>query len=154
MRYQPRTLKEALYNTIHRNPELGVGAIAEQLNMAESYLYRSALPDQDTDGPNASGVRFPLKQLIPLIKATGDYQVLDHIENCLGRVAIHVPREQATPDVLQMKAINSAAEFGRLMGEVHQALADDKLSRSEKDLICKVGWEAISALMQIIVSCE
>jgi len=96
----------------------------------------------------------PLKQLIPLIKATGDFQVLDHIENCLGRVAIHIPKEQATPDVPQMKAINSAAEFGRLMGKVHQALADDKLSRPERDQICKIGWGVVSAIMQIIVSCE
>ncbi len=154
MRYRPQTLKEALYNTIHRHQELSVSAIAEELNMAESYLYRSALPDQDTDGQNASGVRFPLKQLAPLIRLTGDFQTLDIIENSLGRVAIQLPKGDATPGEVQKEAIKSAAEFGRLMREIHLALEDDHLSRKEKELICKVGHEAVTAIMQVIKGCE
>ncbi|MCB2218031.1 MAG: hypothetical protein KQH59_18365 [Desulfobulbaceae bacterium] len=155
MRFQPKTLKEALYNTIHRHPELTISAMAEQLNMAESYLYRSALPDQDTDGPEASGVRFPLKQLVPLIRLTGNFQALDLIENSLGRVAIPIPAaDKIDVDRLQSKAIHSASEFGRLMGEVHNAMLDGTISEKEKQKICRVGWEAVTAIMQVIKGCE
>jgi hypothetical protein len=155
MKFQPKTLKEALYNTIHRHPRLSISAMAEQLNMAESYLYRSALPDQDTDGPEASGVRFPLKQLVPLIRLTGDFQALDMIENSLGRVAIPIPStEKISVDKLQTKAIHSASEFGRLMSEVHGAMVDGTISDREKQKICKAGWEAVTAIMQVIKSCE
>ncbi len=66
MEHNVKTLKEALHNTIHRHPKLSVEAIAEQIGMTTIYLYRAALPDSDTDGPCASGMRFPLKQVVPL----------------------------------------------------------------------------------------
>ena len=49
-----------IYRTIHHHDNLSVEAIAEELNMAPSYLARAALPDADMAGANASGVRFPL----------------------------------------------------------------------------------------------
>lgn len=154
MKYLPQTLKDALHDTIHRHPTLSVSAIAEQLNMAESYLYRSALPDPDTDGPNATGARFPLKQLVPLIKITGDFQVLNFIENSLGRVAIEIPDQNASGDHLQKQAIKSAAEFGKMMQEISVAIDDGEISKKEKQKICRSGWEAVTAIMQVIKRCE
>lgn len=152
---EARTLKEALYNTIHRHPRLSVEAIAEQLDMAPSYLYRAATPDPDTDGPNASGVRFPLKQLIPLVRATDDFQSLDFIERSLGRVAIPVERLQKTSVAsLCRDAIHASAEFGDLMRELEASCEDGKLSTSERQRIAKEGWEAIRSIMAIVAACE
>jgi hypothetical protein len=153
---EARTLKDALYNTIHRHPRLTVEQIAEQLDMSSSYLYRSCLPDLDTDGPNASGVRFMLKKLVPLIRVTGDMQVMDLMERELGRVAVHIPPatpEQPSKD-LERQALNAAKEFGELMQEVYESTKDQELQPDEKKRIVKEGYEAIQAIMALIIRSE
>ncbi len=151
--HEARTLKEALHDTIHRHPTLSVEAIAEELNMTASYLNRAALPDKDTEGDQASGVRFPLKQLVPLIRATGDYSTLDFIERKLGRVAFELPKD-ITASTLPMDSIKAAAEFGELMGAIEQSVKDGQLSRAEKERIEKEGWEAVRAIIRILVACS
>jgi len=149
-----KTLKQALYNTIHHHHSLSVEAIAEELNMSPSYLARAALPDTDMDEINGTGVRFPLKQLIPLIRTTGDFQSLDFIENTLDRVAIDIPESVASLKSLQNDAVRAAAEFGDLMTEISYSCDDNTITAEESERICKEGWEAITAIMRIIVSCE
>lgn len=145
------TIKEALYNTIHRHPTLSVEAIAEQINMTTSYLYRSALPDPDTDGPKASGVRFPLKQVVPLMRTTGDFQVLFTICEQVGYAAIPIPETiNCSCEDLQCKAIEAAAEFGDLMKEVQEATKDGKYKAHEQERVEKEGWEAIRAIMSVM----
>ena len=148
----PGTLKDALHSTIHRHDSLTVEAIAEQLNMTPSYLYRAALPDPDTDGPNASGVRFPLKQLVPLIRVTGDYQVLDQVEFTLGRVAIPIPKPGTmTSKDIQANALDAVVQFGELMKELQSSLNDDgKISSREQKRIDKEGREAIQAITLLL----
>lgn len=148
------TLKESLYRTIHHHPRLSVEAIAEELNMAPSYLARAALPDQDmTD--TGSGVRFPLKQLVPLTRITKDFQVLDHIENALGRVAVEIPCDCDTCfPILRDGALAAAAEFGDLMQEITRSCEDGKISEAEKEQIAKEGWEAITAIVKVIKSVQ
>lgn len=153
---EARTLKEALYNTIHHHPTLSVEAIAEELGMAASYLYRSATPDPDTDGPNASGVRFPAKQLVPLIRVTSDYQTLDYMERALGRVAVVIPSPDNTDlsKELCRCALKAGAEFGQLMQAVEGAMDDGVVSEAERTRIAKEGWEAIQAIMAVVAKCE
>lgn len=146
------TLKQALYKTIHHHPRLSVEAIAEELNMAPSYLARAALPDQDMSD-TGSGVRFPLKQLVPLIRTTNDYQVLDYIENSLGRVAVEIPCDCDTCfPILRDSALTAAAEFGDLMQEITRSCEDGKISTDEKERIVKEGWEAVQAIVKVIKS--
>lgn len=76
------TLRECLYNTIHRSKK-PLKVIAEEIGMSENYLTRAALPDPE-ESETGTGCRFPLKKLIQLIRATGDYSVLDNIEHSLG----------------------------------------------------------------------
>jgi hypothetical protein len=144
-----KTLKDALYTTIHNN-KLSIEAIADPLNMAPSYLYRAALPDPDTDGPNASGVRFPLRQLVPLIRITGDCGVLDLIEFQLGRVAIPIPKHHHDPADIQTKAIESVVKIGKLVKGIRDSISDGKISAKEQVLIEKEGREAIQSIMALI----
>lgn len=156
MNGNPATLKEALYRTIHHNKK-SVEAIAEELAMTPSYLARAALPDEDMlgkDNPQATGVRFPLKQLVPLIRATDDRQVLDYIANSIGCMVIEVPRRVADLSTIQVEAMNSAKEFGELMGEVATSCRENNLNRTMRERIHKEGWEAIVAIMRVIVGCE
>lgn len=153
---EARTLKEALYRTVHHHPALSVEAMAEQLIMAPSYLYRAVTPDPDTEGPEASGVRFPLRQLIPLIRITNDFQALDYIERALGRVGVPIPpvQESSLPGDICRGSITAAAEFGALMRELEYAIEDGRVTEGECERVGAAGWEAIQAIMAMIVRCE
>lgn len=147
-----KTLKEALYDTIHKSPCHSIAAIAEQLDMAESYLYRSALPDPDTDGPNASGVRFPLKKVVPLVLLTGDHQILDVMEFQVGRVAVPLPKpqENQNQDEIRARAMFAVVQFGDLIREVNDSIADGVISEKEQELIDKEGRATIQAICALL----
>ncbi|NMB83025.1 MAG: hypothetical protein GYA14_14530 [Ignavibacteria bacterium] len=78
------SIKSCLYETIHRNKK-SVAQLADETGISSSYLYRSALPTDE------SGVRFPLDYLLPLMKATNNYSVLKHIANLCGFVLTPLP---------------------------------------------------------------
>jgi len=82
---EDKSIKSCLYETIHRNRK-SVAQLADETSISSSYLYRSALPTDE------SGVRFPLDYLIPLMKATGNYSVLKHIANLCGFVLVALPK--------------------------------------------------------------
>jgi hypothetical protein len=149
MKYQARSLKEALHNCIHRHPRLSVAAIAEAVGMSESYLYRAALPDQDTDGDNASGVRFPIKNLVPLIAITGDTGPLDYIEAAIGRVGVPLPDTGDGIDKITTAAIDASADFGAMMSSVRTSLADGIITAEEKELISEAAWRALRTIAAI-----
>lgn len=142
------TLKECLYDTIHRNRK-PLKAIAEEIGMAESYLTRAALPDQD-ESDTGTGCRFPLKRLIPLIRATGDFQVLDFIERSLGRVAVPLPDPAKSYRDIYCMSLKSVKEFGELMGVLEQSLEDGSLTKNETERIVREGHEAIQAIVNLL----
>jgi len=153
---EARTLKEALYNTVHYHPQLSVEAIAEELEMSTSYLYRAVAPDKFTDGEKATGVNFPSTKVVPLIRLTQDFQSLDFIEHTLGRVAVTIPifnKEDLSKEICRC-AMKAGAEFGDLMREVEAAMDDGTVSDSERSRISKEGWEAIRAIMAVLARCE
>ncbi|MEI6125370.1 MAG: phage regulatory CII family protein [Pseudomonadota bacterium] len=143
------TLKEALYLTIHNTPGTPLKQIAEELNMSQSYLTRAALPDQD-DCETGTGCRFPLERLIPLVRCTGDYGVLDYIEEQLGRVAVKLPSVKSDNTDFYGLTLNAVKEFGDLMGEIKKDMADKKIGAKERERICKEGYHSIKAIMAFI----
>lgn len=146
------TLKDCLYETIHKNPK-PLKLIAEEVGMSENYLTRAALPDPD-ESDTGSGCRFPLKKLIPLIRATGDFAILDHIEHSLGRVAIKMPKPGASEDHFYHLTMKAVKEFGELMSEMDASLADGRLTEREISRLKKEGYEAIQAIMSLLKSIE
>lgn len=147
------TLRESLYNTIHRSKK-PLKVIAEEIGISENYLTRAALPDQE-DSDTGTGCRFPLKKLIPLIRATNDYSVLDHIEHSLGRFGVLLPPQSGTltADVYRL-AMKSVTEFGKLMSHVELATADHKIKPAERENILREGYEAVQAIMSLMVACK
>lgn len=144
------TLDEALYNTIHRNDK-PLKAIAEEIGMSASYLTRSALPDNE-DSETGSGCRFPLKKLISLIRATGNFSVIDFVEHALGRVAFKLPVCRGEKDIVR-QAMKATKEFGELMGEVSKAMDDRIITKPEREDIQREARhtiEAVCALLQMV----
>lgn len=149
-----QTLREALYKTIHRNQK-PLKVIAEEIGISENYLTRAALPDAE-DSETGTGCRFPLKKLIPLIRSTGDYTVLDAIEHSLGRFGVQLPQpgnRALTADVCRL-GMKTVAEFGELMADIEKALSDNKIKSSEREKIMKEGYEAVQAILCLMAACN
>lgn len=146
-----KTVKECLYETIHRNKK-PLKLIAEEIGISESYLTRSALPDiEELD--TGTGCRFPLKKLVPLIRATGDYSVLDNIEHNLGRVGVALPPPVAAPPAdICMQTMKAVANFGELVRTVYQALSDNKIKPQERDQILTEGYKTVQTIMQLMTT--
>jgi len=148
-----KTIKECLYDTIHRNKK-PLKLIAEEIGMSENYLTRSALPDQE-ESETGTGCRFPLKKLIPLIRATGDFSVLDNIEHNLGRFGVALPPPVAAPtaDICRL-TMKSMVEFGELVENVERAIADNKIKPKECEQIIKEGNQTVQAILILMAACK
>jgi hypothetical protein len=144
-----KTLREAIYETIHRDPAKKLADIAEVIGMSESYLTRAGLPDQE-ESETGSGCRFPLKKLLPLIQYTGNFAILDYIEQSLGRVAIPLPRGNGDKKEIVRLAMASVSEFGQLMTRLDEGIEDGKLTADEVSSIEKEGYEAIQAITSLL----
>jgi hypothetical protein len=146
------SLRDCLYNTIHRNKK-PLKVIAEELGMSETYLTRSALPDAE-DSDTGTGCRFPLKKLISLIKATNDFSILDFIEQSLGRVAVNLPKSAADINDIYRLTMISVREYGHLMSKIENSVADGKVTPQETEKILKEGYDAVQAIMALIKTIE
>jgi hypothetical protein len=146
------TLKEALYQTIHRSNK-PLKQIADELGISANYLARAALPDQE-ESETGTGCNFPLKKLIPLTKASGDFSVLDYLEWAVGRVAFTLPREECDLADLSRLSMKSVKEFGDLMGELDSDLGNGKIDPEEIPRLRKEGQEAIQAIVNLLYCAE
>lgn len=143
------TLKDNLYRTIHQNKK-SLKAIAEEIGMSENYLYRSALPDTD-ESDTGTGCRFPINKMIPLIRSTDDFSVLDYIERNLGRVAIAIPPKRQKPlSDMCRSTVRATAAFGELVSTIEKSLADGTMEKSECDLIQDEGYKAIQTILALM----
>lgn len=83
------SLKSELYKTVHRNKK-SIQQIADETGISANYLYRAGLPLEN------SGVKFPIEYLIPLMKSTGDYSILNHLSKVCGFLLVKMPRYKNT----------------------------------------------------------
>ena len=142
------TLNNALYRTIHKNKK-SLELIAEEMDMSVSYLTRSALPDT-SENPNGSGCRFPLKKLPALVRVTEDFQVLDHLEHSVGRVAFRLPKPHACSKEMHRIVMQEVAAFGEFIGEIEKDLQHSRLSDTDKERIIDDGYVVAEKLIQLI----
>lgn len=146
------TLKDCLYQTLHRNQK-PLKLIAEEIGMSENYLYRSCLPEPE-ESEIGTGCRFPLKKLVSLVRCTGDFSVLDFIEQSLGRAAFPLPTSSCTLSDLYRLAMVSVREFGQFMAEMEADLVDGKITAAESARIRKEGYEAVQAIVNLLQNLE
>lgn len=109
-----QTIKTVLYQTIHRSKK-SVEQIADEMGISASYLYRAGLPVDE------SGVKFPVEHLTPLVKATKNPAILEHLASLNGYILVKVPKyRDSKRDEIDMvdeyqeattKALRSLKEF-------------------------------------------
>ena len=113
-------LKKWIYQTVHRS-RFSVEELADAIGCSSSLLYRSA-------NPNDPGARFPLERLLPLMNATRDFSILQHLASRAGFVLFRIPsriRCQKTADL---------NKFQSIFAQTFQALVkfkDGEISRDE-----------------------
>lgn len=116
-----RDLKTELHLTVHGSSK-SVETIADECGISASYLYRACL-----DGE--SGCRFPLDLLLPLMLATTDQRILQHLNARCGRVTASIPRvaklKKKDPQVINEITRN----FNAVMASVLAFYEDPKTSQ-------------------------
>jgi hypothetical protein len=80
-------IKTLIYATIHRNKK-PIAEIAELMGVSQPSLYRYGLE-------NESGAEMPLSRLIPLMRATSNYSILERIAYLCGFILVKMPRFRA-----------------------------------------------------------
>lgn len=103
---QSKSVKTILYETIHRNKKT-VEQIADEIGISANYLYRAGLPLDE------SGVKFPVDYLIPLMKATGNYAILEQIANICGFLLVKEPRVKV-PKIESIELVSNYQEVTTL----------------------------------------
>jgi len=84
------TIKSILYSTIHRNNKT-IDQLADELGISSNTLYRNCLEGE-------SGSEMPMSRLVPLMKATKNYDLLKHIAHLCGFVVVKIPRVAFTKE--------------------------------------------------------
>ena len=108
-------INTVIYKTIHKNKsKKSIEQIADEMGIDVMTLYKYPLPEP-------SGSNMPLKRLIPLMKATGDYSLLKHIAAMCEYIVVKVPRFKASKgdsneiissyQATSCKAFNDMIEF-------------------------------------------
>lgn len=77
------TLKDVLHKVVFES-KLSARQIAEELGISYSMLTNAAHPELDT-------FKFAARYVIPITKITGDFRLLDFMEQSCGRVAFALP---------------------------------------------------------------
>jgi hypothetical protein len=75
---------------------------------------------------------------------------VDYIENALGRVAIPIPTPGKDTQEMCRIAMQTVKEFGDLMGEFNNSIADGKISTEERNRALKEGYEAIQSIANLL----
>jgi len=76
------TIEEWLHRIIVRNPQITVDELAEELGVRPNDLYEWGNINQPR--------RFPLPLLLPLMRATGDTSIIEHLAAQMGMVAFKI----------------------------------------------------------------
>jgi len=117
------TLRDALHETVH-NGGMPIKRLTDQLGVSYSYLANAA-------NPNLEDFHFQLKHVMPLIKATGNFAVLDFLENACGRVAFVLPETSGDQADITAGLLEMGGKIGALFNEMNGILADGKIEAHE-----------------------
>jgi hypothetical protein len=138
------TLRDALHETVH-NGGVPMKRLSDQLGISYSYLANAA-------NPNLDDFNFQLRHVMPLINATGNYAVLDHLENACGRVAFCLP--QAGKDHLEITQglLELVGRMGDLSHKMREILADGKVDEQEYKRVEPVFFGMLQEIAGLMAS--
>jgi len=107
-----QTLTDVIWQTVNRG-ELTPEQLQDEIDYSASALKRAGL-----DGESGAG--FNLRKLIPLMKAQGDYRILEFLSYRCGMILIPIPKSGRG----KKDRITSVAEYQKITAEAVQALVN------------------------------
>ncbi|MBL8387029.1 MAG: phage regulatory CII family protein [Hydrogenophaga sp.] len=137
---------EAFRRLVYRHD---VKKLAPRMGMKAGTLYNKA--DADTDSHNQP----TLRDVVSLTELTGDYSVLDALNEMFGRAAFDVaPHAQVSDAALLELLTQLGIEKGDFHRALHEALEDGKFSTKELQQIRATAFDLVSALMTLVARVE
>lgn len=118
-------------------------AVAEEVGKPYHVLMQELNPDVATH-------KFGCELLIPLMAATDSDAPMHYLARKRGGVFVKLPCAILGPRPLQEKAMRACKEFGDLMGELGERLADGVLCEQDKRALAASGQEAVTALVVLL----
>lgn len=88
--------------------------------------------------------------LIPLMRATGSDAPLHYLARAMGGAFIRLPQAGQGQAVTHQAVMTAVKEFGELIADLGEALADGRLKKSEKRKVARSAQEALTAIMEVV----
>lgn len=137
---------EAFRRVVYRHD---VKSLAPRMGMKAGTLYNKA--DADSDSHNQP----TLRDVVALTQLTGDFSVLDALNELFGRAAFDVsPHAQVSDAALLELLTQLGIEKGDFHQALHAALVDGKFSTAELQRIRATAFDVVSALMTVVARVE
>jgi hypothetical protein len=142
----PRSPFEAFREMVYR---YGVPEMAREMGMRAGTLYNKA--DADDDSHNQP----TLRDVVLATRLSGDYSVLDSLEEMFDRAAFDVGHmEQKSDQALLELLTKLGQESGEFHAALHFALLDGKFTREELFKVRAEAFDIVSALMTLVTRLE
>ena len=116
------TLTDAIWQTVNRG-ELIPEQLQDEIDYSASSLKRAGI-----DGESGAG--FNLRKLIPLMKAQGDYTILEFLNYRCGKISIDIPRSGRTKKE-RMTSINEYQKLAAAVVAILLRYIDEGASQEE-----------------------
>lgn len=138
------TLKDAVHDTIH-NSGVAIKQLADLLGISYSYLANAG-------NPNLEEFNFQLKHLRPLINATSNYAILDHLENACSRVAFVLPEAGKDHVEINQGLLDLFGRMGDLSYQMKDILADGQVDDHEYRRVEPLFFDLLRDLAGLMAS--
>lgn len=133
---------KAFHDLVYSN---GVADMALILGVKKGTLYNKA--DADIESP----AQPTLRDLVMATQSTGDFRVLDALNEMFGRVAFDTTGHENTSDQALLELLTALGrENGEFHSALHGALIDKKFSKQDLNLIRAEAFDLVSALMTLV----
>lgn len=138
------TIYDLLYQAAHKAPT-GVSPkqLAEDFGISLNAFNKRINPEYEDR-------KFPVEDLAQLCATTGDFSPLHFICAKAGGVFIRLPHVENNGMAVHLQCMDAVKNFGSLMEDCSEALADGVISKKEADEIDESGYHALCAIMLLL----
>lgn len=142
------TIHEAAYDVL-RASELRMATIATRTGIPYDTLKSWTV---EPDNPAQSYRAMPAHQVVPITLATGNFRILDVMEQAVGRVAFALPAVTDAPRDVLTETAAATREFGDVLTALGRAVAARRISAGEMDQIEDEAYEAIAEILRAVAA--
>jgi hypothetical protein len=136
-------IRDAFHATVHSDQHGGCEALAVRMGMNAGVLRNKANPNNATNHPT-------LVEADRLMGLTGDHQILHALARNHGYVCVRMDECENGSDVAVLELVVQVMRTEGAVGqEIHEALADGKISQAELKRIHQSIKNAEAALEQL-----